>query len=46
MLPGIHGLDVCRNIKSDQKTKDIPIIMLTAMGQEEDIVKGFRYRRR
>ena len=40
MLPGIHGLDVCRNIKSDQKTKNIPIIMLTAMGQEDDVVKG------
>ena len=40
MLPGIHGLDVCRIIKSDQNTKNIPIIMLTAMGQEEDIVKG------
>ena len=40
MLPGIHGLDVCRIIKSDQKTKNIPIIMLTAMGQEYDIVKG------
>ena len=34
MLPGIHGLDVCRIIKSDQKTKNIPVIMLTAMGQE------------
>ena len=40
MLPGIHGLDVCRIIKADQETKDIPIIMVTAMGQEEDIVKG------
>ena len=40
MLPGIHGLDVCRILKSDQNTKNIPIIMLTAMGQEEDIVKG------
>ena len=40
MLPGIHGLDVCRIIKSDQKTKNIPVIMLTAMGQEDDIVKG------
>lgn len=40
MLPGIHGLDVCRIIKSDQKTKNIPIIMLTAMGQEDDVVKG------
>ena len=40
MLPGIHGLDVCRIFKADQETKDIPIIMVTAMGQEEDIVKG------
>lgn len=40
MLPGIHGLDVCRIIKSDQDTSDISIIMLTALGQEEDIIKG------
>ena len=33
MLPGNHGLDVCRILKSDQKTKSIPIIMVTAMGQ-------------
>tara|TARA_Y100000591_G_C21664742_1_gene609701 strand:+ start:197 stop:478 length:282 start_codon:yes stop_codon:yes gene_type:complete len=35
MLPGIQGLDVCRIINSDQETKNIPIIMVTAMGQEE-----------
>ena len=40
MLPGIHGLDVCRIIKSDQDTSGISIIMLTALGQEEDIIKG------
>jgi len=40
MLPGIQGLDVCRIIKSNQETKEIPIIMVTALGQEEDIVKG------
>ena len=40
MLPGIQGLDVCRVIKSDQETKETPIIMVTALGQEEDIVKG------
>ena len=40
MLPGIQGLDVCRIIKSDQETKATPIIMVTALGQEEDIVKG------
>ena len=40
MLPGIQGLDVCRIIKSDQETRETPIIMVTALGQEEDIVKG------
>ncbi len=40
MLPGINGLEVCRSLKSDAATKDIPIIMLTARGEEEDIVKG------
>ena len=40
MLPGIDGLDVCRLIKSDSNIKDISIVMLTALGQEEDIVKG------
>ena len=40
MLPGIQGLDVCRILKSDQDTKNIPIIMVSALGQEEDIVIG------
>ena len=40
MLPGIDGLDVCRLIKSDNDIKNISIVMLTALGQEEDIVKG------
>ena len=40
MLPGIHGLDVCKILKSEKKLKKTSIIMLTALGQEEDIVKG------
>lgn len=40
MLPGIDGLDVCKRIKSDPKTSDIPIIMLTARGDEADVVSG------
>ena len=40
MLPGIDGLEVCRTLKSNLKTKDIPIVMLTAKGEEADIVAG------
>lgn len=40
MLPGINGLDVCRQLKNDTKTQGIPIIMLTAKGEETDIVIG------
>ena len=40
MLPGINGIDVCRILKNDKETSDVSIIMLTALGQEEDIIKG------
>ncbi|MFH1541704.1 MAG: response regulator [bacterium] len=40
MLPGIDGIDVCKQIKQDQKTKHIPIIMLTAKSGEVDKVLG------
>ena len=40
MLPGMDGLDVCRSLKSDDLTKTIPVIMLTAKGEESDIVLG------
>lgn len=40
MLPGISGLDVCKLLKSEQKTSSIKIIILTALSQEHDIVKG------
>lgn len=40
MLPGIDGLDVCRQLKSDDLTKMIPVIMLTAKSEESDIVLG------
>lgn len=40
MLPGVDGLEVCRHLKGDQKTRSIPIIMLSAKGEEADIVTG------
>jgi two-component system alkaline phosphatase synthesis response regulator PhoP len=40
MLPGIDGLEVARRLKQQEKTSHIPIIMLTAKGEEADIVAG------
>jgi two-component system, OmpR family, alkaline phosphatase synthesis response regulator PhoP len=40
MLPGIDGLEVCRKLKTGLKTKDIPIVMLTAKSEDADIVAG------
>ncbi len=40
MLPGIDGLDVCRRLKKDPKTEPIPVVMLTAKGEEADVVTG------
>ena len=40
MLPGIDGLEVARSLKSRDNTKIIPIIMLSAKGDESDIVSG------
>jgi len=40
LLPGIKGLDICRVLKSDVSTSKINIIMVTALGEEENIVKG------
>jgi DNA-binding response OmpR family regulator len=40
MLPDVDGLEVCRRLKSDQKTQRIPVVMVTARGSESDIVLG------
>jgi len=41
MMPGMDGVEVCRQLKGDAKTRDTRIIFLTAKTQSEDIVKGF-----
>jgi two-component system phosphate regulon response regulator PhoB len=41
MLPGMGGLDVCRELRAGEKTRQIPIIMITARAEETDQVEGF-----
>jgi two-component system, OmpR family, phosphate regulon response regulator PhoB len=41
MLPDMSGTEVCRRIKSDPRTKHVPVVMLTAKGEEVDRVVGF-----
>lgn len=40
MLPGIDGLEVARRLKNESSTRDLPIVMLTAKGEESDVVTG------
>ena len=40
MLPGVSGLELARRIRARKSTRDIPIIMLTALGEVEDMVRG------
>lgn len=40
MLPGIDGLEICRRLREREETRNVPIIMLTARGEEGDVVRG------
>jgi two-component system phosphate regulon response regulator PhoB len=40
MLPGMNGVDYARRVRNDPETRDIPIIMLTARGEESDKIRG------
>ncbi|MEN8134676.1 MAG: response regulator transcription factor [Thermodesulfobacteriota bacterium] len=40
MLPGIDGFEVCRLLKQDESSRDIPLVMLTAKGEDSDIIAG------
>ena len=41
MLPGVSGLDVCRELRSDDNFNDIAVVMLTAKSEEIDRIVGF-----
>lgn len=41
MLPDLSGIDICKQIKKDNRLKSIPVIMLTAKGEEHDKIRGF-----
>jgi two-component system phosphate regulon response regulator PhoB len=41
MLPDVSGTEICRGVKSDPRTKHVPVMMLTARGEEVDKVVGF-----
>jgi len=41
MMPGMDGFSLCRKLKRDDKYVDIPIIFITSLSQQEDIVEGF-----
>jgi DNA-binding response OmpR family regulator len=41
MLPGMNGLDILRNIRQNDATKNTPVIMLSNLGQDEVIKEGF-----
>ncbi len=40
MLPGVSGLELARRIRARPATRDVPVIMLTARGEEEDVIRG------
>src|SRR6056297_3029931 len=40
MLPGKDGMQICRELKQSDQTRNIPVVMMTARGEESDIVAG------
>jgi len=41
MMPGLNGFEVCEQLKADPRTRDIPVIFLSALDQIEDKIKAF-----
>ena len=42
MMPDMDGYEVCKRLKEDSKTREIPVIFISAMSEVKDIVKGFK----
>ena len=45
MLPGVSGLEICRRLRARESTRTLPVIMVTARGEEAERVRGFRSAR-
>lgn len=43
MLPDADGMDVCRDLKKDERTRGIPVLILSARGEEVDVVLGLEF---
>ncbi|MBD3410511.1 MAG: response regulator [Ignavibacteriales bacterium] len=41
MMPGIDGFETCRRLKADDRTRDIPVVFMTALAETVDKLKGF-----
>ncbi|MBR2154536.1 MAG: response regulator [Bacteroidaceae bacterium] len=42
MMPGIDGFEVLRRVRADEKTAKMPVVILSALNSEADVVKGFQ----
>ena len=40
-LPGADGYEVCRALKGDERTREVPVVFITALGKEQEKVRGF-----
>ncbi len=40
-MPGLNGYEVCRQLKADERTREIPVIFLSALGETEDKLNAF-----
>ena len=41
-MPGLDGIETCHILRADERTRDIPVVILTTSREEEDLVKGYQ----